>query len=80
MLSGIADEVVPKEHMRGLWEAVVKRCTKMKEGTGSRSSTPSTSKETVEGSVLCDTEALKRSKYVEFERGTRSKLFFLLCS
>ena len=59
MLSGLKDEIVPKEHMRRLWEVVAKRGEK-KKLNGSEYKT-----------------GLERAKYIEFENGSHSTLFFL---
>lgn len=40
MLSGVKDEVVPREHMEGLWELVMQREGKHATGTTSASGTP----------------------------------------
>ncbi|TFK23981.1 BEM46 family protein [Coprinopsis marcescibilis] len=57
MLSGMQDEVVPKEHMRALWEAVAKRGEKKSTNSGE-------SPESKPG--------LERAKYMEFERGSHN--------
>ncbi|EAU87012.2 BEM46 family protein [Coprinopsis cinerea okayama7 len=63
MLSGMLDEIVPKEHMRALWEAVAKRGEKKGKnggnggsGSGSESEQP----------------GLERAKYMEFDLGGHS--------
>ncbi len=57
MLSGVLDEVVPKEHMRQLWEIVASRGQKRKgNATASSNVKP----------------GLERAKFVEFEDGDHS--------
>lgn len=59
MLSGMQDEIVPKEHMRALWDAVVARGGKGVEagrGDGERKE-----------------EETERAKYMEFEEGGHSE-------
>lgn len=58
MLSGLLDEVVPKEHMRQLWEIVASRGQKRKGNatTSSNNTKP----------------GLERAKFIEFEDGDHS--------
>lgn len=65
MLSGSQDEVVPKEHMEGLWEIVKKREDKSIMGTEATS--PGSMKIPV---AAVDPRGV--SKYVVFEKGTHS--------
>lgn len=62
LLSGVRDEVVPKEHMLTLWEVVGKRQgSKTSEGRG-------------EGEPKGDGQVgLGKSKFVQFSGGTHSK-------
>lgn len=60
MLSGAADQLVPKEHMRALWEIVAQRGQK-KTSSGAEYKV-----------------GLERAKYMEFEFGGHSQLFFSL--
>jgi fermentation-respiration switch protein FrsA (DUF1100 family) len=63
LLSGVRDEVVPREHMQALWEVVGRRQgVKVAEGGGND--------ETKQGDGQVGEG---RSKFVEFERGTHSK-------
>ena len=78
LLSGVKDEVVPREHMQGLWELVQNRVPGGRRG----------------GAVVPPEEAASVSKdesiripggngysrYVEFERGTHSKSFLSSCT
>lgn len=73
MLSGINDEVVPRDHMQGLWELVIRRGT-----TGDEKDQPATKERKGEGAeegrsykIVEDPRTM--SKYVEFEAGTHSK-------
>ena len=76
LLSGVRDEVVPREHMRGLWELVEKRVP-----GGQRSGNPSSawaraeeSPEAAEESVKSPGAGAQFSKIMEFSRGTHSAL------
>jgi hypothetical protein len=73
MLSGVQDEVVPKEHMRGLWEIVTKRGEK-KSGKGS----PAASTDDVRIDKVVG--GMERAKYMEFPAGTHSECLYLFRS
>ena len=69
LLSGVRDEVVPREHMQGLWELVQKR---VPGGQRGGAVVPPE-----EGADVAKDESVKNlgdgySRYVEFERGTHS--------
>ena len=64
MLSGMQDEIVPKEHMRALWDAVVARRGKGVEV------------ERRDGELK--EEETERAKYMEFEEGGHSESFVCL--
>lgn len=87
MLSGIRDEVVPAEHMQGLWEIVKRRDAGAPAGTSTRklsfASKPSsanddnrsglTTKESQHSGVNAQVEDTRTlSKFVEFRNGTHS--------
>lgn len=82
MLSGLQDEVVPREHMQGLWEIVQRREANQPAGTGTNSKEARGKKlpgvegaRTDEGSpnVKVSVEDVRTlSKFVEFEEGTHS--------
>lgn len=61
MLSGLQDEVVPKEHMQGLWEIVDKRENNV---------IPSA--ESVDKARVAAVDPRSLSKIVLFEKGTHS--------
>ncbi|KAI0746335.1 alpha/beta-hydrolase [Daedaleopsis nitida] len=69
LLSGVRDEVVPREHMQGLWELVQQRVPK-----GMRSAGPLPT----EGADAAKDESVKSpdgrtlSRYVEFAKGTHN--------
>ena len=84
LLSGVKDEVVPPEHMQGLWELVQQRVPGGYRGGAVVSSE--------EGASVSKDESVRNpggngfSRYVEFQRGTHSKSFlssfitgFLMC-
>ncbi|KAI0338313.1 alpha/beta-hydrolase [Trametopsis cervina] len=78
MLSGLKDEVVPCEHMQGLWEIVQKRDAGVPMGTSSRKR-PSTgfggltAKEGKNPGVTAYVENTKTlSKYLEFDEGAHN--------
>jgi hypothetical protein len=67
LLSGVRDEVVPREHMQALWEVVGRRQgIKAAEGDGN---------DEVKGDGQVGEG---RSKFVEFENGTHSEFQILL--
>ncbi|KAJ2919365.1 hypothetical protein MD484_g1028, partial [Candolleomyces efflorescens] len=72
MLSGMEDEIVPKEHMRALWEAVARRGEKAS-ASGSRSAGSSSSSSASVGPTDDSERRWKkrteRAKYMEFEHG-----------
>ncbi|KAI0079188.1 alpha/beta-hydrolase [Panus rudis PR-1116 ss-1] len=77
MLSGKMDEVVPREHMLGLWELVQQRESMASTGTGMKSSplrrSSSSSKETsTEGVPAAAIDPRSPSKFLEFEHGTHN--------
>ncbi|RXW12178.1 hypothetical protein EST38_g13676 [Candolleomyces aberdarensis] len=71
MLSGMEDEIVPKEHMRALWEAVARRGEKAS-SSGRRSVNAISSSSSASGvdEVKWDKGKMsERAKYMEFEHG-----------
>jgi hypothetical protein len=78
------DEIVPKEHMRALWEAVARRGEKASVGSsgsgsggrnpGSSSSSASVSVGEADDSQTRWRKGTERAKYMEFENGGHSKL------
>ena len=72
LLSGVQDEVVPREHMQGLWELVEKRVP-----GGVRTSGGPGGAE-AEGAEVAKDESVKSpggktlTRFVEFEHGTHS--------
>lgn len=78
MLSGLLDEVVPEEHMQGLWELVKKRGTipedKEKEETVTEREPDANELPPPEGKKYTIFEhARTQSTYAEFESGMHSK-------
>lgn len=61
MLSGVRDEVVPREHMQELWQIVSRRQGTKSSDTGNKSDMP----EVGNG----------KSRFLEFEGGHHSALF-----
>ena len=75
MLSGIRDEVVPREHMQGLWDIVLRRRLS---NDKDRSATPELKETKSTGpnpnqSYTSWEDPSTMSRYVEFEAGTHSK-------
>lgn len=73
MLSGARDEVVPREHMLGLWQIVKARegGSKTESRNGSRGGQESPEEETPED--VHDVRTGAGSRFVNFPRGTHSK-------
>ena len=63
LLSGVADEVVPREHMQALWEVVERR-------QGSQTADGDGDKEAKQGGGQV---GQGKSKFVEFHMGSHSK-------
>lgn len=82
MMSGLLDEVVPREHMQGLWELVTKRGTipedKEKDETVTEREPDANELPPPEGKKYTIFEnARTQSTYAEFESGMHSKPFLL---
>lgn len=88
MLSGMKDEVVPAEHMQGLWEIVKRRDAGLPSGPPVRRSSSSsksgeaknqprlTTKEGQNPGVTARVEDTRTlSKFLEFEDGAHSESF-----
>ena len=78
MMSGLLDEVVPKDHMQGLWQLVIRRGTtseeKEKEETVQERKPEDTETPPLEGKRYTIFEhARTHSTYAEFEGGMHSK-------
>ncbi|KAJ2935289.1 hypothetical protein H1R20_g1806, partial [Candolleomyces eurysporus] len=78
MLSGMEDEIVPKEHMRALWEAVARRGEKASSSSsGKRSANAISSLSASSSAGASGVDEVKwdkgktseRAKYMEFEHG-----------
>ncbi|CCM01261.1 uncharacterized protein FIBRA_03310 [Fibroporia radiculosa] len=67
MLSGVQDEVVPREHMQGLWEIVQKRVSRRSKEVDAEDRTERNGK-TVHDIV----DRGAHSRFVEFEKGTHN--------
>ena len=86
MLSGLRDEVVPAEHMQGLWEIVKSREADSPAGTPARkfsitSSILSTSKSPEQPAVTARVEDVRMlSKFVQFEYGAHSESYYIFAS
>ncbi len=87
MLSGAMDEVVPPEHMRGLWEIVVKREAGTPAGTGTNQPAgpgklPGVDvgggDRDVRDAIVSEDRGKTLSKFIEYEQGTHSKSDFRL--
>lgn len=66
MLSGVRDEVVPREHMQGLWEIVRKR-------TSGRKGRDAEERSEENGKTVHEIAGgAGNSKFVEFEQGTHN--------
>lgn len=63
LLSGVRDQVVPREHMQTLWGIVGRRQGTPIEGSSEEGEASQGSKQVAEG----------KSKFLEFERGTHSE-------
>ena len=78
MMSGLLDEVVPKEHMQGLWQLVIRRGStaeeKEKDETVQERKPEDTETPSLEGKRYTIYEhARTHSTYAEFEGGMHSK-------
>lgn len=69
MLSGLQDEVVPKEQMKGLWEIVKKR---RKGASATSGKINDTLHEDGESKTEEVTDGIGKSRFVEFENGTHN--------
>ena len=80
MLSGVRDEVVPREHMKGLWELVQKReDSKKSENVSSDKEVASPSPAGSVPVVVIDPR--NKSKFLEFSYGSHSEFPLLsLCA
>ncbi|THH01608.1 hypothetical protein EW026_g1107 [Hermanssonia centrifuga] len=81
MLSGAMDEVVPPEHMRGLWEIVVKREAGTPAGTGTNQPAgpgklPGVDvgggDRDVRDAIVSEDRGKTLSKFIEYEQGTHN--------
>lgn len=81
MLSGLKDEVVPCEHMQGLWEIVKRRDAGVEGGQGGKGiggGEGLTAKEGKNAGTVAYVENTKTlSKYLEFAEGTHSEFTIL---
>jgi hypothetical protein len=76
MLSGVRDEIVPKEHMKGLWELVKNRRKDSTNASASSGPISETSDKDGEGKIEEVADAIGKSRFVEFENGFHSELMF----
>lgn len=70
MLSGLRDEVVPKEQMKGLWEIVINR---RKDVTGASGAINESLDKADDGNVEEVADAIGKSRFVEFANGFHSE-------
>jgi abhydrolase domain-containing protein 13 len=73
MLSGLKDELVPKEHMKGLWEITKNRRKSPPDVFASLGTADETANKESEGKTEDVAGAIGKSRYVEFENGSHSK-------
>lgn len=73
MLSGLNDEVVPKEHMKGLWEIIKNRRKPSTDGGfAGLGAADERVHEGTEGKVEEVADAIGKSRFVEFENGSHN--------